>query len=136
MKTEVIDEGQAIVLFKDSYEIRDCADLSPRCVVGKCPNGIDATIMKDKKNMAHQGMLIVAGAINANDELVGDLRVHPIGICVNDGWFDELPDELRRTISSSAHHGDLEEIVRHKAAKYIKATIGRFPTIVVDLVRV
>ena len=64
MKTEVIDEGQAIVLFKDSYEIRDCADLSPRCVVGKCPNGIDATIMKDKKNMAHQGMLIVAGAIN------------------------------------------------------------------------
>ena len=136
MKTEVIDEGQAIVLFKDSYEIRDCADLSPRCVVGKCPNGIDATIMKDKKNMAHQGMLIVAGAINANDELVGDLRVHPIGICVNDGWFDELLDELRRTISSSAHHGDLEEIVRHKAAKYIKATIGRFPTIVVDLVRV
>lgn len=136
MKTEIIDEGQGIVLFKNSYEIHDCAELSHRYVVGKCPDGIDAAIMKDKKNMAHQGMLVVAGAINENDELVGQLRVHPIGICVNDGWFDDLPDELMRTINSSARHGDLEEIVRHKAAKYIKTAIGRFPTIVVDLIRV
>ncbi len=136
MKTEIIEEGRGIVLFKDSYKICDCAVLSHRYVVGKCPNGITAEIMKDKKNMAHQGLLAIAGAIDANDELIGDLRVHAIGICADDGWLTDLPDELKRTVASSARHGDLQEIVRHKAAKYIKSAIGRFPTIIVDLIRV
>lgn len=136
MKTEIIDEGQGIVLFADRYEIQDCAQLTHRYVVGKCPDGINAAIMKEKKNMAHQGLLVIAGALTKDDVLVGDLRVHPLGICVNDGWFDELVPELMRTIACSAHHGDMEEIVRHKAAKYIKTAIGRFPTIVVDFLRV
>ena len=92
--------------------------------------------MKEKKNLAHQGILVVSGVLNSNDEIVGNLRIHPIGICANDGWMDELEPELYRTISCSAHHGDMEEIVRHKAAKYIKQAIAKFPVIVVDFHRI
>ena len=99
-------------------------------------NGIDSAIIKEKKNLAHQGLFSVSGVLNQNDELVGDLRIHNIGICVNDGWFDEIEPEIRRTIATSAHHGDMEEIIRHKLAKLIKNAIGRFPTITVDFFRI
>ncbi|MBQ9396377.1 MAG: ribonuclease J [Proteobacteria bacterium] len=136
MVTEVVEEGQCIVLYPDHHEIRDGYMPIRRYVVGKCISGITASIMKEKKNLAHQGILTVSGVLNSNDELVGSLKIHPIGICFNDGWFDELEPELLRTISSSAHHGEMDEIVRHKAAKYIKQKIGRFPTIVVDFHRI
>ena len=136
MVTEIVGEGQCLVLYPDRHEIRD--DYMPvrRYVVGKCISGITPAIMKEKRNLAHQGILVVSGVLDARDALVGRLRLHPIGICFNDGWFDELEDELCRTITSSAQHGDMEEIIRHKAAKYIKQAIGRFPTIVVDFHRV
>ncbi len=136
MVTELVDEGQCIILYPDHHEIRDSYMSVRRYVVGKCISGITPSIMKEKKNIAHQGILTISGVLNGNDELVGRLRVHPVGICFNDGWYDELEPELLRTISCSAHHGDMEEIVRHKAAKYIKQMIGRFPTIIVDFHRV
>ena len=137
MTTEILDEGQCLMLYRDHHEIMDGGYVPiHRYVVGKCLNGITPDIMKEKRNIAHQGILIISGVLNTRDERIGDLRIHPVGICANDGWFDGLNDELCRTITSSAQHGDLEEIVRHKAAKYIKQAIGRFPTIVVDFHRV
>ena len=136
MVTELVDEGQCIVLYRDHHEIRDSYMPIRRYVVGKCFSGITSSIMKEKKNIAHQGILTISGVLNNNDELIGNLRIHPVGICFNDGWYDELEPELLRTITSSAHHGDMEEIVRHKAAKYIKQAIGRYPTILVDFHRI
>ncbi|MBQ9816408.1 MAG: ribonuclease J [Proteobacteria bacterium] len=136
MITEIIDEGQCLILYPDHHEIHDGYIPFRRYVVGKCINGITSAIMKEKKNLAHQGILVVSGVLNSNDEIVGNLRIHPIGICANDGWMDELEPELYRTISCSAHHGDMEEIVRHKAAKYIKQAIAKFPVIVVDFHRI
>lgn len=136
MITEILDEGQCLYLYKDHHEIKDGFMPTRRYVVGKCMNGIDSAITKEKKNLAHQGLFSVSGVLNQNDELVGDLRIHNIGICVNDGWFDEIEPEIRRTIATSAHHGDMEEIIRHKVAKLIKNAIGRFPTITVDFFRI
>ena len=136
MHTEIIDEGQCIVLYKDRYEIRDGYQPARRYVVGKCIDGIDKALAKEKKNIAHQGVLTISGVLNSDEVLIGDLRVHALGICINDGWYDELVPELMRTIHTSAHHGDMEEIIRHKAAKLIKNSIGRFPTIVVDFHRI
>ncbi len=136
MVTEIIDEGQSIVLYKDHHEIKDVTVPIRRYVVGKCANGLTTAIMKEKKNLAHQGLLTVSGVLNGRDELVGKLKIHALGICFDDGWFRELEPELERTITSSAQHGDMEEIIRHKAAKYIKQAIGRFPTIVVDFHRI
>ena len=136
MVTEIIDEGQSIVLYPDTYEIQDTFAPVRRCVVGKCYDGMTPAIMKEKKNLAHQGLLTVSGVLNENDELVGDLKVHIVGICVNDGWQDEIEPELLRTISTSAHHGDMEEIIRHKAAKLVKNAVGKQPTVIVDFHRV
>ena len=136
MITEIIDEGQCIILFKDRHEIHDGYMPSRRYVVGKCFDGIDKELAREKKNIAHQGVLTISGVLNSDDVLVGELSVHALGICINDGWYDELVPELIRTINSSAHHGDMEEIIRHKAAKMIKNSIGRFPTIVVDFHRI
>lgn len=135
MLTERIAEGQCVVLFADHHELRDGYVPSRRYVVGKCPDGINRAIMKDKRNLAYQGIIIVTGLLDENDELVGDLRVQDIGVCANNGWRDELPVELRRTIATSAHHGDMEEIIRHKTAKLVKNSIGCFPTIVVNFMR-
>lgn len=131
-QTELIGEGQCVVLTAKDHEIRDGYVPSRRYVVGKCPDGISSAIMKEKKNLAHQGLLTISGVLNKNDELHGDLRIRALGICVDDGWFAELQPELVRTIHSSARHGDMEEIIRHKAARMIKQSIGRFPTILVD----
>ena len=131
-QTELIGEGQCVVLTAKDHEIRDGYVPSRRYVVGKCPDGISSAIMKEKKNLAHQGLLTISGVLNKNDELQGDLRIRALGICVDDGWFAELQPELVRTIHSSARHGDMEEIIRHKAARMIKQSIGRFPTILVD----
>lgn len=136
MVTEIIDEGQSIVLYPDTYEIQDTFAPVRRCVVGKCYDGMTPAIMKEKKNLAHQGLLTVSGVLNENDELVGDLKVHIVGICVNDGWQDEIEPELLRTISTSAHHGDMEEIIRHKAAKLVKNAVAKQPTVIVDFHRV
>ena len=136
MTTEIIDEGQCIILYPDHHEIQDGYTTARRYVVGKCIDGISPAVMKEKKNLAHQGLLTVSGVLNANDELIGNLRIHALGICVNDGWMDELEPELLRTITSSAHHGDMEEIIRHKAAKYIKQMIAKTPTILVDFHRI
>ncbi|MBQ4360384.1 MAG: ribonuclease J [Proteobacteria bacterium] len=136
MITEIIDEGQCIVLYPDHHEIQDGYTTARRYVVGKCIDGISPAIMKEKKNLAHQGLLTISGVLNANDELIGNLRIHALGICVNDGWMDELEPELLRTLTSSAHHGDMEEIIRHKAAKYIKQMIAKTPTILVDFHRI
>ena len=134
--TELLQEGQCICLYPKHHEIHDGFVPSRRYVVGKCPNGINAEIVKEKKNLAHQGVVIINGILGQNDALIGDLAVHVIGVCVNDGWQDELVPELCRTLSSSACHGDMSEIIRHKTAKYIKSTIGRTPTIVVDFHRI
>ncbi|MBO5752441.1 MAG: ribonuclease J [Proteobacteria bacterium] len=136
MVTEIIDEGQTLVLYPDRHEIRDGYVPSRRYVVGKCIDGITRTIMKEKKNLAHQGLLTISGILNSRDELVGDLRIHALGICVDNGWYAELEPEIRRTIATSALHGNMEEIIQHKAAKYIKQKLGRFPTILVDFHRV
>lgn len=136
MITEIVDEGQCIVLYPDRHEIQDGYTTARRYVVGKCIDGITPAIMKEKKNLAHQGLLTVSGVLNANDELIGNLRIHALGICINDGWQDELEPELLRTLTSSAHHGDMEEIIRHKAAKYIKQAIGKTPTVLVDFHRI
>lgn len=136
MITEIIDEGQCIVLYPDRHEIQDGYTTARRYVVGKCIDGISPAIMKEKKNLAHQGLLTVSGVLNSNDDLIGNLRIHALGICINDGWLDELEPELLRTLTSSAHHGDMEEIIRHKAAKYIKQAIGKTPTVLVDFHRI
>ncbi|MBR4985545.1 MAG: ribonuclease J, partial [Proteobacteria bacterium] len=125
MTTEIIDEGQCIVLYPDHHEIHDGYVPVRRYVVGKCIDGISPAIMKEKKNLAHQGLLTVSGVLDSNDTLIGNLRIHALGICINDGWMDELEPELLRTITSSAHHGDMEEIIRHKAARYIKQMIAK-----------
>lgn len=136
MTTEIIDEGQCIVLYPDHHEIHDGYVPVRRYVVGKCIDGISPAIMKEKKNLAHQGLLTVSGVLDSNDTLIGNLRIHALGICINDGWMDELEPELLRTITSSAHHGDMEEIIRHKAARYIKQMIAKTPTILVDFHRI
>lgn len=136
MITEIVDEGQCIVLYPDRHELQDGYTTARRYVVGKCIDGISPAIMKEKKNLAHQGLLTVSGVLNANDDLIGNLRIHALGICINDGWLDELEPELLRTLTSSAHHGDMEEIIRHKAAKYIKQAIGKTPTVLVDFHRI
>ena len=58
------------------------------------------------------------------------------GVCVNDGWQDELEPELLRTMATSAQHGDMTEIIKHKVSKYVKTAIGRTPTVVVDFHRI
>ena len=135
-KTEVLQEGQCLVLSPDRHEIHDGFEPSRRYVVGKCPDGINQTIVKEKKNLAHQGIIIVSGILDSRDTLVGSLAIHVLGVCANDGWQDELEPEILRTMATSALHGDMNEIVRHKIAKYIKTTIGRTPTIVVDFHRI
>jgi len=134
--TEILQEGQCICLYPDHHEIHDGFEPARRYVVGKCSDGINADIVKEKKNIAHQGIIVINGVLDQRDMLVGELSVHVIGVCVNDGWQDELTPEILRTISSSANHGDMTEIVRHKAAKYVKAVLGRTPTIVVDFHRI
>lgn len=133
--TQSIDEGHSIILYPDRYEMKKIFEPSRRYVVGKCIDGITDDIAREKKNLAHQGILIISGLLGHRDELIGDLSIRALGICTNDGWLDELGPELMRTISSSARQEDMQEIVRHKAAKYVKQKILRFPTIVVTIHR-
>ena len=134
--TEILQEGQCLMLYPDHHEIHDGFVPSRRYVVGKCPDGISAEIVKEKKNLAHQGIITVSGVLDSRDCLVGSLAIHVLGVCVNDGWQDELEPELLRTMATSAQHGDMTEIIKHKVSKYVKTAIGRTPTVVVDFHRI
>lgn len=134
--TEVLQEGQCLCLYADHHEIHDGFEPSRRYVVGKVADGLDSTIIKQKKIVAHNGVIVINGVIDQNDTLIGNLAVHCYGIAVNNGWLDEFEPELLRTITSSAHHGDMTEIIKHKAAKYIKTEVGKCPEIFVDFHRI
>lgn len=130
-----IDEGWALHLYANRHELHQAFMPSRRYVVGKSIDGLDRDCVKEKKVLGHHGFIFIGGALNDNDQLRGALRIEPFGITSDTEYLKDMDAELRRTIVSSAKHGDMQQIIRHKTAKYIKQKLGKFPHIVVHFER-
>ncbi|MCL2326556.1 MAG: ribonuclease J [Proteobacteria bacterium] len=130
--TETLQEGQCLIVYPDTHRIVDAFEPRRRYVVGKCHDGLSPDIIKEKKILAHHGVIAVSGMLGQRDQLLGQLKIHAAGICNNNGWLDELEPELLRAISSSAGHGIMEDIVRHKIIKFIRQRLAKFPLVIVD----
>ncbi|MFA5623432.1 MAG: ribonuclease J [Bradymonadales bacterium] len=126
-----IEEGYTLKLFSDRHELEQSFIPSRRYVVGKSLDGMDRDCAREKKVLGHNGMLFVGGALNKDEQLRGELRIEEFGISSDKSFLKDMQDELKRTIISSAKHGDMQEIIRHKAAKIIKQKLGKFPHVIV-----
>ena len=136
-----LEDGEVLKLSQNP-EISGTVPTGILAVDGKKILPLGAEVIKKRRKMIEDGTFVITLVLNAQNEILGDLRISSFGLLETDGEDETaLKDKIRSDINAlgeqvKTQDVSVENTVRAAVRQFLKEYYGKKPLIEVHLIRV
>ena len=136
-----LEDGEILKLSQNP-EISGTVPTGVLAVDGKKILPLGAEVIKKRRKMIEDGTFVITLVLNAQNEILGDLRISSFGLLETDGEDETaLKDKIRSDINAlgeqvKTQDVSVENTVRAAVRQFLKEYYGKKPLIEVHLIRV
>ena len=136
-----LEDGEVLKLSQNP-EISGTVPTGVLAVDGKKILPLGAEVIKKRRKMIEDGTFVITLVLNAQNEILGDLRISSFGLLEADGEDETaLKDKIRSDINAlgeqvKTQDVSVENTVRAAVRQFLKEYYGKKPLIEVHLIRV
>lgn len=136
-----LEDGEVLKLSRNP-EVSGTVPTGILAVDGKKILPLGAEVIKKRRKMIEDGTFVITLVLNAQNEILGDLRISSFGLLETDGEDETaLKDKIRSDINAlgeqvKTQDVSVENTVRAAVRQFLKEYYGKKPLIEVHLIRV
>ncbi len=136
-----LEDGEVLKLSQNP-EVLGTVSTGVLAVDGKKILPLGAEVIKKRRKMIEDGTFVITLVLNAQNEILGDLRISSFGLLETDGDDETaLKDKIRADINAlgeqvKTQDVSVENTVRAAVRQFLKEYYGKKPLIEVHLIRV